>query len=63
MDIQIKIENNDNHNMIWKKDSKRKISVMILIKSRIKVINVEYGKGKAESACAQFVTKYGETKK
>ena len=34
-----------------------------MIKSRIKVINVEYGKGKTELISAQIKTKYGETPK
>ena len=32
---------------------------MIMIKSTIKVINVEYGKGKAELTSAKIMTKYG----
>ena len=36
---------------------------MIMIKSTIKVINVEYGKGKAEFIRAQIMTRCGEIKK
>ena len=36
---------------------------MIIIKSTIKVINVEYGKGKAEFINAQIITKWEETQK
>ena len=34
-----------------------------MIKSRIKVINVGYGKGKAKLISTQIKTKYGETQK
>ena len=37
--------------------------VMLMIKSKIKVINVEYGKGKAELISAQINTRYGESQK
>ena len=42
------IENNNNYN-IWRKDRKGKQGrgVMVMIKSRLKVVNVEYEKGKA----------------
>ena len=36
---------------------------MIRIKSRIKVIHIEYGKRKAEFISAQIIIKYGETQK
>ena len=36
---------------------------MIMIKSKIKAINVEYGKGEAELISAQIETKYGESQK
>ena len=36
---------------------------MLMIKFKIKVINVEYGKGKAEFISAQIKTKYGESQK
>ena len=36
---------------------------MIMIKSMIKVINVEYGKGKTELISTQIMTKCGETEK
>ena len=35
--------------------------MIIMIKSKIKVINVEYGKEKVELISAQIMTKYGET--
>ena len=34
--------------------------VMIMIKATIKVINIEYGKRKAELIRAQIMTKWGE---
>ena len=34
-----------------------------MIKSKIKVENVEYGKGKAELISAQIKTRYGESQK
>ena len=36
---------------------------MLMIKSKIKVINVEYGKEKAELISVQIKTKYGESQK
>ena len=39
----------------------RKINVKPMKKSKIKVINVEYGKGKAKLISAQIKTKYGES--
>ena len=36
---------------------------MLMIKSKIKVKNVEYGKGKAELISAQIKTKYGGSQK
>ena len=44
-------------------EDKRGGGVMLMIKSRIKVINVEYGKGKAELISAQIKTRYGENQK
>ena len=41
---------------------KTKKGRMIHIKSRIKGINVEYGKGKAILISAPIITKYGRTK-
>ena len=47
-DIQTNIEYNSNYD-IWRKDRKGKNGgVVIMIKFKIKVINVEYGKGKSE---------------
>ena len=62
-DIQTNIEN-DNYN-IWRKDRKGKKGdgVMIMIESKIYVINVEYGKGKEELISAQIETQYRENKK
>ena len=36
---------------------------MLMIKSKIKVKNVKYGKGKAELISAQIKTRYGESQK
>ena len=36
---------------------------MIMIKSKIEVISVEYGKGKVELISAQIITKCRETQK
>ena len=45
--------------MIWRKDRKDKkgCGVMLMIKCKIKVINVKYGKGKAELISAQILDK------
>ena len=50
---------------IWRKDRKGKKGggVMIMIKSKIKVTKVEYGKGKAEVISAQIMANNGETQK
>ena len=37
--------------------------MMVMIKSKIKVINVEYGKGKGELISAQINTRCGESQK
>ena len=37
--------------------------VMLMIKSKIQVKNVEYGKGKAELISGQINTRYGESQK
>ena len=37
--------------------------MILVIKSKIKVKNVEYGKGKAELICAQINTRCGESQK
>ena len=62
-EIQTNIEN-DNYN-IWRKDRKDKKGggVMPMIKSKIKVINVEYGKGKTELISANINTRCGESQK
>ena len=40
---------------MWRKDRKGKIeSMIIMIKSKIKIINVKYGKGKVELVSAQI---------
>ena len=54
-EIQTNIEK-DNYN-IWRKDRKHKKGggVMLMIKSKIKVKNVEYGKGKAELISAKLI--------
>ena len=49
--------------MYGEKAIKGKKDVMIMIKSRIKVINVEYEEGKVELISAQSMTKYGEIPK
>ena len=36
---------------------------MLMIKSKIQVKNVEYGKGKAELISGQINTRYGESQK
>ena len=61
--IQTNIENY-NYN-IWRKDRKdiKDGGVMLMIKSKIKVKNVEYGKGKAELMSAQINTRCGESQK
>ena len=58
-EIQTNIEN-DNYN-IWRKEDKKGDGVMLMIKSKIKVKNVEYGKGKAEVISVQIKTRYGES--
>ena len=62
-EIQTNIEN-DNYNT-WRKDRKNKKGggVMLMIKSKIKVKNVEQGKGKAKLISAQINTRYGESQK
>ena len=62
-EIQNNIEN-DNYN-IWRKDRKDKKGggMMLMIKSKMKVKNVEYEKGKAELISAQIKTRYGESQK
>ena len=61
-DIQTNIKN-DNYN-IWRKDRKdNKGGVMLMIKSKIKVKNVEYWKGKAELINAQINKRCGESQK
>ena len=60
--IHIYIENNNNYN-IWRKDIKSKKGVMIMINSRIKVINVEYEKGKTELTSAHIMIRCEETLK
>ena len=60
-EIQTNIENG-NYN-IWRKDRKDKKGggVMLMIKSKIKVINVEYGKGKRALISAQMNTRCAES--
>ena len=36
---------------------------MLMIKSKIKVKNIEYGKGKTEMISAQINTRYGKSQK
>ena len=49
--------------IIWRKDRKDKKGggVMLMIKSKIKVRNVEYAKGKAALISAQIKTRCGES--
>ena len=46
---------------MWRKERKGKKGVMQMIKSQIKVINIEYGKGKAELIRTQIKIKCGES--
>ena len=39
----------------------KQVGVILMIKSKIKVQNVEYGKGKAELISAQINTRCGES--
>ena len=61
-DIQINTEDDNDYN-IWRKDKKgKKGGVMIIIKSRIKMVYVEFSKEKGEPTSAQIIV-YGEMQK
>ena len=60
--IQINIDDN-NYYIMWRKNRKgEKDDMIIMIKSRIKVIDLVHGKGKTELISAQIITRYSEKK-